>query len=424
VKADRRRRRDLARRHDKKHMSLIAVFRLALQALARNKMRSVLTMLGVIIGVGAVICSVAVGQGASNQIQQQISNLGDNMVWIEAGSRSVNGVYTGAKGTKTLVLGDAKAIQQQIPLVFNVSPHVDTNVHLVFQNQNWFTAVRGVPPEYLAVRRWVVERGSVFTQDDVDHAANVCLLGQTVVANLFGREDPIGKTMRVQTLPCRVIGVLAPKGQSPSGQDQDDTLMMPFTTVQRKIKGINWLDDIMCSALSPAAIAPAERQIAALLRERHHLRADEDDDFNLRHPAEIAKAGAESQRIMTILLASIASVSLIVGGIGIMNIMLVSVTERTREIGLRLAVGAKGADVRRQFLGEATVLSLLGGAVGVLVGVAGSRVVATTLQWPTAVPLQALLIAVVFSGAVGVFFGYYPAHKAANLDPIDALRFE
>jgi putative ABC transport system permease protein len=405
-------------------MSLLAVFRLALQALARNKMRSVLTMLGVIIGVGAVICSVAVGQGASNQIQQQISNLGDNMVWIEAGSRSVNGVYTGAKGTKTLVLADARAIQQQVPLVFNVSPHVDTNVHLVYQNQNWFTAVRGVPPEYLAVRRWVVERGSVFSQDDVDHAANVCLLGQTVVTNLFGREDPIGKTMRVQNLPCRIIGVLMAKGQSPSGQDQDDTLMMPFTTVQRKIKGIDWLDDIMCSAASAPAIAPAEKQIAALLRERHHLRADEDDDFNLRHPAEIAKAGAESQRIMTILLASIASVSLIVGGIGIMNIMLVSVTERTREIGLRLAVGARGADVRMQFLGEATVLSLLGGSVGVLVGVAGSRLVATTLQWPTAVPLQALLVAVVFSGAVGVFFGYYPAHKAANLDPIDALRFE
>jgi putative ABC transport system permease protein len=405
-------------------MSLLAVFRLALQALARNKMRSVLTMLGVIIGVGAVICSVAVGQGASNQIQQQISNLGDNMVWIEAGSRSVNGVYTGAKGTKTLVLADARAIQQQVPLVFNVSPHVDTNVHLVYQNQNWFTAVRGVPPEYLSVRRWVVERGSVFSQDDVDHAANVCLLGQTVVTNLFGREDPIGKTMRVQNLPCRIIGVLTAKGQSPSGQDQDDTLMMPFTTVQRKIKGIDWLDDIMCSAASAPAIAPAEKQIAALLRERHHLRADEDDDFNLRHPAEIAKAGAESQRIMTILLASIASVSLIVGGIGIMNIMLVSVTERTREIGLRLAVGARGADVRMQFLGEATVLSLLGGSVGVLVGVAGSRLVATTLQWPTAVPLQALLVAVVFSGAVGVFFGYYPAHKAANLDPIDALRFE
>jgi putative ABC transport system permease protein len=405
-------------------MSLTAVFRLALQALGRNKMRSALTMLGVIIGVGAVICSVAVGQGASNQIQQQIANLGDNMVWIEAGSRSVNGVYTGAKGTKTLVLADAKAIEQQVPLVFNVSPHVDTNVHLVYQNQNWFTAVRGVPPDYLAVRRWVIARGSAFSQDDVDHAANVCLLGQTVVTNLFGREDPVGQTMRVQNLPCRVIGVLMAKGQSPSGQDQDDTLIMPFTTVQRKIKGIDWLDDIMCSAASPAAIAPAEKQIAALLRERHHLRADEDDDFNLRHPAEIAKAGAESQRIMTILLASIASVSLLVGGIGIMNIMLVSVTERTREIGLRLAVGAKGGDVRLQFLGEATVLSLLGGSLGVLLGVAGSRLVATALRWPTAVPLQALVMAVVFSGAVGIFFGYYPAHKAANLDPIDALRFE
>jgi putative ABC transport system permease protein len=405
-------------------MGFVAVLRLALHALARNKMRSVLTMLGVIIGVGAVICSVAVGQGASNQIQQQISNLGDNMVWIEAGSRSVNGVYTGAKGIKTLVLGDAKAIEQQIRLVYNVSPHVDTTVHLVYGNQNWFTAVRGVPPEYLAVRKWRIARGSAFSQDDVDHAANVCLLGQTVVTNLFGSEDPIGKTIRVQQLPCRVIGVLIAKGQSPSGQDQDDTLMMPFTAVQRKVKGIDWLDDIMCSAVSPAAIAPAEKQIAALLRERHHLRSDEEDDFNLRHPAEIARAGAESQRIMTILLASIASVSLLVGGIGIMNIMLVSVTERTREIGLRMAVGAKELDVRLQFLGEATVLSLIGGGMGVVVGVVGSRLVSTALQWPTAVPLEALLIAVAFSAAVGVFFGFYPAYKAATLDPIDALRFE
>jgi len=405
-------------------MAFVAVFRLALQALARNKMRSVLTMLGVIIGVGAVICSVAVGQGASNQIQQQIANLGDNMVWIEAGSRSVNGVYTGAKGTKTLVLADAKAIEQQVPLVFNVAPHVDTNVHLVFENQNWVTAVRGVAQQYLQVRRWTIARGSAFFQDDVDHATSVCLLGQTVVANLFGPVDPIGKTIRVQNLPCRVIGVLAAKGQSPSGQDQDDTLMMPFTTVQKKIKGISWLDDIMCSAISPAAIAPAEKQITALLRERHHLRPDQEDDFNLRHPAEIARAGAESQRIMTILLASIASVSLIVGGIGIMNIMLVSVTERTREIGLRLAVGAKGGDVRRQFLGEATVLSVLGGAAGVVVGVFASHMVSSALRWPTAVPIQALVIAVAFSALVGVFFGYYPAHKAANLDPIDALRFE
>jgi putative ABC transport system permease protein len=405
-------------------LSILAVLRLALQALARNKMRSLLTMLGVIIGVGAVICSVAVGEGASGQIQQQIANLGDNMVWIEAGGRSVNGVRTGSKGTKTLVLGDAKAIEQQIHLVTNVSPHVDTNVHLVYENQNWYSAVRGVPPQYLQVRRWNIARGSSFFQDDVDHATNVCLLGQTIVDNLFGSVDPIGKTIRVQSLPCRVIGVLAPKGQSPSGQDQDDTLMMPFTTVQKKIKGIDWLDDIMCSAISPAAIMPAEKQITALLRERHHLRSDEDDDFNLRHPAEIAKAGAESQRIMTILLASIASVSLLVGGIGIMNIMLVSVTERTREIGLRLAVGAKGGDVRKQFLGEATVLSLLGGTVGVVLGIAGSRAVSAALAWPIVVPVEALLVAVLFSAGVGVSFGYYPAHKAANLDPIDALRYE
>jgi putative ABC transport system permease protein len=405
-------------------MEITAVLRLAVQALARNKMRSMLTMLGVIIGVGAVICSVAVGQGASSQIQKQISNLGDNMVWIEAGGRSVNGVRTGSKGTKTLVLGDAKAIQQQIRLVFNVSPHVDDPVHIVYENQNWFTAVRGVPPEYLAVRRWGIARGSAFFQDDVDHAANVCVLGATVVANLFGSADPLGKTIRVQNISCRVIGVLAAKGQSPSGQDQDDTLIMPFTTVQKKIKGIDWLDDIMCSAVSPAAIGSAEKQITGLLRERHHLRPDEEDDFNLRHPAEIAEAGAESQRIMTILLASIASVSLLVGGIGIMNIMLVSVTERTREIGLRLAVGAKEGDVRMQFLGEATVLSLMGGSLGVVVGVVGARLVGTALRWPTEVPVQALVIAVVFSAGVGLFFGYYPAHKAAHLDPIDALRHE
>jgi putative ABC transport system permease protein len=405
-------------------MNLKAILRVAVLALVRNKMRSILTMLGIIIGVGAVIASVAVGEGASSQIQQQISNLGDNMVWIEAGGRAVNGVRSGSKGTKTLILADAKAVQQQISLVFNISPHVDTQVQIVYQNQNWFTMVRGVSPEFFAVRRMGIVRGSSFTQDDVDHAADVCLVGPTVVTNLFGSEDAVGTTIRVQNIPCRIIGVLTPKGQSPSGQDQDDVIVMPFTTVQKKIKGIDWLDDIMCSAVSPAAIKPAEKQITALLRERHHLRPDEENDFNLRHPAEIAEAGAESQRIMTILLASIASVSLIVGGIGIMNIMLVSVTERTREIGVRLAVGATESDVRMQFLGEATVLSLLGGALGVLLGIVASRFIATTLQWPTRIPLQTLLIAVIFSAGVGVFFGYYPAYKASHLDPIEALRYE
>ena len=400
------------------------LLRVAVRALARNKMRSVLTMLGIIIGVGAVICSVAVGEGASNQVQEQIRSIGDNMIWIEAGGRNVNGLRTGARGTKSLTLGDAKAIVQQVPLVFNVSPHVDTGVQVIYGNQNWFTAVRGVSPEYLAVRRWSVARGSLFFQSDMDYAANVCLLGQTIVDALFGAEDPLGKTIRVKNLPCKVIGVLAAKGQSAFGQDQDDVLIMPFTTVQRKIKGIDWLDDIMCSAASGEAIAPAERQITSLLRERHHLRPDEEDDFNLRHPADIAQASAQSQRVLTLLLSSIASISLVVGGIGIMNIMLVSVTERTREIGLRMAVGATEENVQAQFLSEAVMLSLLGGSLGVLAGVVGSSAISNALRWPTQIPPQAILIAAVFSMAVGVVFGYYPARKAAHLDPIEALRYE
>jgi putative ABC transport system permease protein len=405
-------------------MDLISILRLAMRALARNKMRSILTMLGIIIGVGAVIASVAVGEGASEQIQQQISNLGDNMIWVEAGGRAVNGVRTGSRGTKTLVIGDLKAMGQQVPQVYNCAGHVDGPVQIVYGNQNWYTQARGISPEFLAVRKWDVARGASFSQDDIDHSANVCLLGQTIVENLFGSADPVGQTIRIQNLPVRVIGVLTPKGQSPTGQDQDDTLMMPLTTMQKKVKGIDWLDDIMCSAISPSSIKPAEQQITSLLRERHHLRADEDEDFNLRHPAEIASARAESQKIMTILLASIASVSLLVGGIGIMNIMLVSVTERTREIGLRLAIGANESDVRMQFLGEATLLSLMGGALGVVIGVAGSLTISSTLQWPTRIPMEALLVAVIFSAAVGVFFGFYPAYKASHLDPIEALRYE
>jgi len=405
-------------------LDLISILRLAMRALARNKMRSILTMLGIIIGVGAVIASVAVGEGASEQIQQQISNLGDNMIWVEAGGRAVNGVRTGSRGTKTLVMGDLKAMGQQVPQVYNCAGHVDGPVQIVYGNQNWYTQARGISPEFLAVRKWDVARGASFSQDDIDHSANVCLLGQTIVENLFGSADPVGQTIRIQNLPVRVIGVLTPKGQSPTGQDQDDTLMMPLTTMQKKVKGIDWLDDIMCSAISPSSIKPAEQQIRSLLRERHHLRADEDEDFNLRHPAEIASARAESQKIMTILLASIASVSLLVGGIGIMNIMLVSVTERTREIGLRLAIGANESDVRMQFLGEATLLSLMGGALGVIIGVAGSLTISSTLQWPTRIPMEALLVAVIFSAAVGVFFGFYPAYKASHLDPIEALRYE
>jgi putative ABC transport system permease protein len=402
-------------------MDFAAVIQIALRALARNKLRSGLTMLGISIGVGALICSVAVGQGASSQIEEQIHSLGDNMIWIEAGGRNVNGVRTGSYGTKRLTLEDARAIQQQIPLVMNVSPHVNTRVPVVHGDQNWFTMVRGVSPEYLAVRRWRLTSGSVFSQDDVNFAAKVCVLGQTVVTNLFGPEDPIGQSIRVQKIPCKVIGVLAPKGQSSIGQDQDDVVLMPFTTVQQKIKGISWLDDIMGSAVSPAAIAPAEEEIAALLRQRHPWTAVEGDDFNLRHPADVAQARAKSQNIMTLLLASIASVALVVAGIGIMNIMLVSVTERTREIGIRLAVGARERDILCQFLTEAVTLALIGGGIGLGLGVAGSYGIAYFAEWRTVVRPDAIVVAVSFAGAVGIFFGLYPARKASRLDPIDAL---
>jgi putative ABC transport system permease protein len=405
-------------------MDLAAVVRVALRALARNKMRTTLTMLGIIIGVGAVICTVAIGEGASNQVQEQLRNLGDNLLFISAGDVNQHGVHMGSAATKTLKLGDAKAIQQQVSLIAKLSPGVGSQAQIVYGNQNWSTRVRGVTPEYLDVRRWVIVSGSAFTQRDVDSAADVCLIGQTVVENLFGDEDPLGKTIRVHSLPFKIIGVLAPKGQSPFGDDEDDTIIAPFTTVQKKLAGIDWLHFIVGSAVSQEAIPPAEQQISSLLRERHHLRTDEDDDFIIRSPNDLAQVTAQTGQVMTLLLASIASVSLLVGGIGIMNIMLVSVTERTREIGVRMAVGASERDVQMQFLSEALVLSLLGGTAGVIVGVVSSIAVSSMLQWPTRVPPQAILIAVLFSAGVGIFFGYYPARKAAHLDPIEALRYE
>jgi putative ABC transport system permease protein len=405
-------------------MDLHSVVRVALRALARNKMRTALTMLGIIIGVGAVICTVAIGEGASDQVQEQIRNLGDNIVFISSGSANRGGVRMGAEATKTLTLADAKAIEQSCPLVSRVSPGVGARAQVVYGNQNWNTSIRGVTPEYMEIRRWPLASGGIFSQRDVDAAANVCLLGRTVVENLFENEDPMGKTIRVLNIPFRVVGVLAPRGQSPFGRDEDDTILMPFTTVQKKILGIDWIHYIMCSAVSPEAIYPAQQDIASLMRQRHKLREDQEDDFIIRSPTDLATAQAQAGRIMTLLLASIASVSLLVGGIGIMNIMLVSVTERTREIGVRMAVGATEQDVQRQFLSEAMVLSLLGGTVGVIAGVAGSMAVSSMLQWPTSVPPQAIAIAVLFSAGVGIFFGYYPARKAARLDPIEALRYE
>ena len=400
------------------------IIHVALRALARNKMRTALTMLGIIIGVGAVICTVAIGQGASNQVQEQLRNLGDNIIFIAAGSVNQGGVRMGSQATKSLTLGDAHAIQLQIPYISRLSPGVGAAVQVVYGNQNWFTRVRGVSAEYLQIRRWGLARGSTFSQQDVDVAANVCLIGQTVAQNLFGDQDPVGKIIRVQNLPFRILGELASKGQSPFGQDEDDCLIMSYTTVQKKISGIDWLQFIMASATSSDLINPAMNQIGLLLRQRHHLRPDEDDDFIIRSPNDLAQAQEQSGRVMTLLLASIASVSLLVGGIGIMNIMLVSVTERTREIGVRMAVGATEQDVQRQFLSEALVLSMFGGAIGVIVGIFGSTVISGLLGWPTLLSPLAIAVAVVFSAAVGIFFGYYPARKAAHLDPIEALRYE
>ena len=405
-------------------MSLFLVHRIALKALAQNKLRTGLTTLGITVGVAAVICVVAIGEGASASVEQAITNIGANMIWVEAGGVNRNGVRTGAFGTKTLTLADYAAIKEQISTVTNVTPQADTRAQVVYGNQNWSTPVRGVGPEYLPMKGWNLVRGGMYTEIDVQRANNVCVLGQTVVDQLFGVQDPLGETIRVNNQPCVVLGVLEAKGQSATGQDQDDQFLMPYTTVMKKIKGQTWLDDILMSATSAAVVDQAEQDITALLRQRHHIQPGAGDDFNLRHPTEIAEAVKQSTQTMEALLAAIASVSLLVGGIGIMNIMLVSVTERTREIGLRQAVGARGGDVLRQFLVEAVLLSLIGGVIGIALGTVGARTIANAFQWPTHVSLNAVGVAFLFSAATGVVFGYYPARQAARLDPIVALRFE
>ncbi len=404
-------------------MSLFSILPLAVKALRRNVLRTALTMLGIIIGVSAVICTVAIGEGASSKIQEAIASVGANVVWVEAGGVNFNGVRTGSGGTKSLTLGDMEAIRDNIALIRYVSPIVDMRAQLVYGNQNWNSQVRGVSPDFVHVKAWPILRGGMFDQGDVDRAAPVCVLGQTIVDQLFGDGDPLGETVRVKGEPCKVVGVLSTKGQSATGQDQDDTFFMPYTTVMKKMKGQYWLDDIMMSATSGGAIPTAESQIAELMRARHRLNG-KPDDFNLRHPTEIAEAIAASARTMELLLACVASVSLFVGGVGIMNIMLVSVTERTREIGLRMAVGARARDVLRQFLFEAVVLGVVGGLIGVAIGMAGTNVIANVFQWPTRVSQDAIGMAVAFSAAIGVFFGYYPARRAARLDPIEALRHE
>jgi putative ABC transport system permease protein len=398
-------------------MDFMNTFRLALRALARNKMRSALTMLGIIIGVGAVIAVVSIGQGANYKVQQGIAAMGTNAVFIASGSNRYGGV-------KTLTVEDMNAILREIPLIKQAAPSLASSQQVVYGNQNWNTRVTGTTPNYFDIRTWPVQAGSVFSDEEVDLAANVCVIGTTVAKILFVDEDPVGKTMRIGNLPFRVDGVLESKGQSAVGQDQDDAIFAPYTTVQRKIQGITWLQTINASAVSQQASIAAVAPITSLLRERHRLRTGTDDDFLIRTQADIEDLADQTQGVMTLLLGGIASVSLVVGGIGIMNIMLVSVTERTREIGVRMAVGATEDDVRRQFLVEAVTLSMMGGAIGIILGLVGSALISNFLSWPTLISGKAIVAAVIFSAAVGIFFGYYPAHKASQLDPIEALRYE
>jgi len=405
-------------------MSLSTIIREALQALVRNRVRSLLTMLGIIMGVGSFICVVAVGNAGSSRVEDQLSKVGDNLIWVEAGSRARNGVRVGSRGSRTLVLGDVLAVLDQVPGVKSASPNVDGRVQAVYGNLNWGTQYRGVSPEFFEIRKWDFRLGGPFTRDDMERNAPVCVLGPTVASNLFEDEDPIGKTINIQSVPFKVIGVLQGRGFSATGQDQDDFVVMPLTTAQKRITGVDWLDDIFFSATSREDIPEATKRIIGVMRERHHLRASEDDDFNIRTPEELIRAQLAAARVFTLLLASAASLSLLVGGIGIMNIMLISVTERTREIGIRLAIGATERDIQLQFLSEAIVMSLIGGLLGVLAGILGSFVLQNTLHWEMQLSTQVMVMAGVFSAGVGIFFGYYPARKAAQLDPIEGLRYE
>jgi putative ABC transport system permease protein len=400
--------------------------RIAVRAIRRNKIRSILTMLGVIIGVASVIAMIALGSGARAAIDQQIQSQGTNVIYVSAGSigRGPGAVRGGAGSITTLTLEDAQAIGQQVPGVQRVSPVVRGRVQVIAGNQNWNTSIEGGNEDYLEIRNWPLTSGADFTARDILVAEKVCLLGSTVVLNLFPDQDPVGQVIRVKNMPFRVLGALASKGQGQFGQDQDDLIVAPYTTVQKKVLGTPNIQQALVSAVSSDAVEDTATGITRLMRERHRIANPEDDDFSVRTVEEMAATRVEMARTMTLLLMSVASVSLLVGGIGIMNIMLVSVTERTREIGLRMAVGARTRDILSQFLTEAVGLSVAGGALGVVVGVVASNGLTRFLSWPTTITTASIAIAFAFSGAVGVFFGYYPARKAANLDPIEALRYE
>jgi len=409
-------------------VNLGSTIKIAVRSLRANKVRSALTTLGIIIGVAAVIAMLAVGSGASLQLSNQIATMGSNILIVLPGATTVGGIRAGTGTQSSLTVDDAEAIKRECSAVLDVAPFLTGSAQVVYGNQNWSTAVVGTTPSMFFIRDWNFTAGRSFTEQDVKNMAKVCVLGQTVVENLFGKTDPVGKIVRIKSAPFTVIGVLEKKGQTPTGQDQDDTVFVPVTVAQKMLFGTTGIPGmvkmIMIKAKSADDLPIAEQQVNDLLRQRHRIGPKQDPDFTVRNLTKILETARESVRVMSLLLGVIASISLVVGGIGIMNIMLVSVTERTREIGIRMAVGAKTWDIRLQFLMESLILSLVGGALGIILGIMVSKAISTMAGWPTVISPFGILLAFGFSGFVGIFFGFYPAYKASMLNPIEALRYE
>jgi len=405
-------------------MRIGSTVNVAFRALRRNKLRSFLTALGIIIGVAAVIAMVGIGNGAKAQVEAQIASLGENVILIFSGSTTSSGIRTGWGNAGTLKIEDAEAIRREVPGVIAVSEEIRSATQVAAGNQNWLTQLLGESADYLDIRQWQLADGASFTPQDVRSANKVCVIGRTTATQVFGNDDPVGQVLRIKNVPFVVTGVLTSKGLSALGSDQDDVVIMPYTSAMKRVVGGTTLRSINVQVGDARQLPAAQQQIVSLLRQRHNIRPGKDDDFTVRGQQEIADMATAQSKTMTVLLGAIAGVSLIVGGIGIMNIMLVSVTERTREIGVRLAVGAHGRDILSQFLIEAVALSSVGGIIGIAFGVGASKVLSVYQNWPTLISLSSIIVSFLFSAAVGIFFGFYPARKAAALDPIEALRYE
>jgi len=405
-------------------MRILATIKIAARALRRNKLRTLLTMLGMIIGVGAVIAMVSIGNGAKSQIEAQIAGMGQNVVLVFSGSFTRGGARSGWGGAGTLTIDDAESIQREILGVTAISPEIRTRTQVAAGNQNWNTSIQGEGPEYFDIREWPLMAGSPFTAQDVRNANKVAVIGKTIADELFPGEDPIGQVVRIKNVPFIIMGMLVPKGLSVQGQDQDDFIIVPYTSAMKRVQRVSTLNAIIVQAAKPNLLTVVQQQITELLRQRHRITTGKDDDFTVRNQQEIAEMATAQSKTMTALLAGVAVISLVVGGIGIMNIMLVSVTERTREIGIRMAIGARGRDILLQFLVEAVTLGVVGGLVGIAIGIVASRLIAANLHWPALVPPEGIVASFVVSVVIGIFFGFYPARKASQLDPIDALRYE